>query len=88
MDIAKVENGLAVTLDSRPLKTPSGNKLHLPRNKRILATLVATEWENQDKILKPHALPVVSAPACQTVFAPQRCSELDVISFEGDRRDA
>ena len=69
MDVAKVENGLAVTLDNRPLKTPSGNKLHLPHNKRILATLVATEWENQDKILKTHALPVVSMPAGQTTFS-------------------
>ena len=70
MDVAKVENELAVTLDNRPLKTPSGNKLHLPQTKRILAMLVATEWENQDKILKPHALPVVSAPAYQTALVP------------------
>ena len=68
MDIAKVGNGLAVTLDNRPLKTPSGNKLQLPQNKRILAMLVATEWENQDKILKTHALPMVSVPACRATF--------------------
>ena len=68
MDVAKVESSFAVTLDNRSLKTPVGNKLHLPLNKRILATLVATEWENQDKILKTHALPMASAPACQTIF--------------------
>ena len=70
MDIAKVGNGFAVTLDNRPLKTPSGNKLQLPQDKRILAILVATEWENQDKLLKTHALPMVSAPACRVIFCP------------------
>ena len=69
MDVAKVETGFAVTLDNRPLKTPSGNKLHLPQNKRILATLVATEWENQDKILKTHALPMVSVLAMSNNFS-------------------
>ena len=42
MDVARVENRFAVTLDNRPLKTP-GNKLHLPQNKRILAMLVDSE---------------------------------------------
>jgi chaperone required for assembly of F1-ATPase len=59
VDITQVENGLMVALDNRPLKTPSGNKLQLPQNKRMLAVLVATEWENQDKVLKTHALPMV-----------------------------
>jgi hypothetical protein len=70
VDVAKAENGFVVTLDSRPLKTPSGNKLHLPQSKRILAMLVATEWENQDKILKTHTLPMVGVSACQTTFRP------------------
>lgn len=60
VDVNKVDTGLAVTLDNRALKTPSGNKLRLPLNKRILAALVATEWENQDKILKTHVLPLTS----------------------------
>ncbi len=50
----------AVTLDRRSLKTSSGNTLLLPGNKKLVATLVATEWDNQDKLLKPHALPIVS----------------------------
>lgn len=68
VDIANVGDGLAVTLDNRPLKTPSGNRLQLPQNKCILAMLVATEWETQDKILKTHALPMVSVSACWTAF--------------------
>lgn len=46
-------------LDKRPLKTPSGHTLLLPENKRLVATLIANEWENQETLLKPHALPMV-----------------------------
>lgn len=58
--IEKRANLLAVTLDSRPLKTPSGNALLLPLKKRLLASLIATEWDHQATLLKPHALPIVS----------------------------
>ncbi|KIJ68935.1 hypothetical protein HYDPIDRAFT_79686 [Hydnomerulius pinastri MD-312] len=53
-------DGIAVTLDKRALKTPSGNTLLLPENKRLVATLIANEWENQETLLKPHALPMTS----------------------------
>ncbi|KIK97399.1 hypothetical protein PAXRUDRAFT_824945 [Paxillus rubicundulus Ve08.2h10] len=53
-------DGIAVTLDKRALKTPSGNTLLLPENKRVVATLIANEWENQTILLKPHALPLTS----------------------------
>jgi len=43
----------------RALKTPSGNTLLLPKDKRLVATLIANEWENQEILLKPHALPMV-----------------------------
>lgn len=49
-----------VTLDKRNLKTPSGTKLVIPREKRVMAALIANEWENQDEVLKQHALPLVS----------------------------
>lgn len=55
---------LFVTLDGRPLKTPSGQQLALPPSKRLLAALVANEWEIQETMIKPHALPLVS---CFTV---------------------
>jgi ATP synthase F1 complex assembly factor 2 len=50
---------LSITLDSRPLKTPAGKPLLLPRSKRLAATLIVTEWENQRDVLKSHALPMV-----------------------------
>jgi ATP synthase F1 complex assembly factor 2 len=57
--IEKVNDGFSVTLDERPLKTPAGNKLLLPHDKRTVATLIAAEWENQETLMKPHALPMV-----------------------------
>ncbi|KAL0947065.1 hypothetical protein HGRIS_013206 [Hohenbuehelia grisea] len=54
------DNSLAITLDKRALKTPSGNTLLLPLHKRLAATLIATEWDSQETLLKPHALPVTS----------------------------
>ncbi|KAF8610161.1 ATP12-domain-containing protein [Ceratobasidium sp. AG-I] len=51
---------LAVTLDGRSLRTPEGAKLEIPKSHRLLAALIATEWENQEKLIKPHALPMTS----------------------------
>jgi ATP synthase F1 complex assembly factor 2 len=57
--IERRETGLAVTLDKRALKTPSGNTLLLPTNKSMVASLIAAEWDHQETLLKPHALPMV-----------------------------
>jgi ATP synthase F1 complex assembly factor 2 len=52
-------DSLLVTLDDRPLKTPSGRRLALPPSKRLLAALVANEWEVQETMIKLHTLPLV-----------------------------
>jgi ATP synthase F1 complex assembly factor 2 len=52
-----------VTLDKRNLKTPGGTKLAIPKERRLLAVLIANEWENQDEVLKQHALPTVRVRA-------------------------
>lgn len=57
--VEKRGNGIAVTLDARALKMPSGKTLLLPQTKNLLASLIAAEWENQEILLKPHALPMV-----------------------------
>jgi len=59
VDLQERGDTFAVTLDSRPLKTPAGKPLLLPRSKRLAATLIVTEWENQRNVLKSHALPMV-----------------------------
>ncbi|KIO22726.1 hypothetical protein M407DRAFT_78903, partial [Tulasnella calospora MUT 4182] len=53
-------DGQVVKLDKRSLKTPEGNILALPVSKRLAASLVAHEWEKQEKLIKPHALPMTS----------------------------
>jgi chaperone required for assembly of F1-ATPase len=52
-------DSLAITLDSRALKTPGGKPLLLPQSKLVAAALIVTEWENQRNVLKSHALPMV-----------------------------
>lgn len=52
-----------VTLDGRPLRTPSGNRLAIPKSRRVLAMLIANEWENQKEVLKVNALPMTSLAA-------------------------
>ena len=59
MNIDRRGDQLSVTLDRRPLKTPGGNMLLLPGRKGMVATLLAAEWENQEVLIKPHALPIV-----------------------------
>ena len=63
VNIEKRDGGYAVTLDKRPLKTPSGKPLIVPPEKRLVAALIASEWENQQTVLKPHALPMVITPS-------------------------
>ena len=37
------EDAFVVTLDKRPLKTPSGNQLSIPKNRPLAATLIAAD---------------------------------------------
>ena len=62
VNIKEGEDGFQVLLDHRNLKTPSGTKLVIPKDRRLLALLIANEWENQNEILKQHALPLVRHP--------------------------
>ncbi|KAG9008600.1 ATP synthase complex assembly protein atp12 [Tulasnella sp. JGI-2019a] len=62
-NLAEDESSFTVQLDKRALKTPSGNAVKLPRTKRLAATLVAQEWENQETLLKTHTLPMTSLVA-------------------------
>lgn len=48
-------------LDRRNLRTPAGKKLVIPKERRLLAALIAHEWDIQEEVLKQHALPMVRA---------------------------
>ncbi|KAJ7273568.1 hypothetical protein B0H12DRAFT_1199926 [Mycena haematopus] len=58
--VGEKEGFHTVLLDDRPLKTPSGNVLLVPPQKSLISTLVAAEWENQETLLKHHALPMTA----------------------------
>ncbi|CAG8776656.1 6234_t:CDS:2, partial [Gigaspora rosea] len=52
-----------IALDNRPLKTPGGSPLVIPRSQKYLAVLIAGEWESQKTVLKQHSLPLTSLVA-------------------------
>ncbi|CAD6571992.1 MAG: ATP synthase complex assembly protein atp12 [Cyphobasidiales sp. Tagirdzhanova-0007] len=63
-DVHLVQDGAhgswTILLDKRTLKTPSGLKLALPKNKMTAAMVIAHEWDSQENLLKPHSLPLTS----------------------------
>ncbi|OMJ10498.1 Protein atp12, mitochondrial [Smittium culicis] len=55
-----VPEGYLINLDKRILKLTNGTPLVLSHKQKILAALIAAEWEAQESTLKPHALPLTS----------------------------
>ncbi|KAJ1660547.1 ATP synthase mitochondrial F1 complex assembly factor 2 [Dispira simplex] len=55
--------GWTVNLDQRPIRTPEGQRLVLGPHQRTLGLLLVGEWDSQDRVLKPHALPLTSLVA-------------------------
>ena len=55
--VAETDNGFAVTLDGRTVRTPKGKALVLPR--RALADAIAAEWNGQGEELDPAAMPML-----------------------------
>jgi ATP synthase F1 complex assembly factor 2 len=58
--MGETETGYSVLLDKRPLKTPLGTVVSIPKDKRALALFTAAEWEAQDKMIKSYSLPLTS----------------------------
>lgn len=56
-------DGFRVLLDNRAIRTPGGQTIVIPQERELLATCMAQEWNEQDKVLKPHALPLTSLAA-------------------------
>jgi chaperone required for assembly of F1-ATPase len=54
--VGQTEGGFTVTLDGRPIKTPSGRILTVPA--REIADAVATEWEAQKETIDPLTMPL------------------------------
>ena len=54
--VAEAEGGFAVTLDGRPIRTPSGRQVAIPT--RALADAVAAEWAAQGEAIDPVTMPL------------------------------
>lgn len=75
-DIKFEDNQFTVHLDNRKLRTPNNNVISLPKNRFPLALLIANEWQIQEKVIKPHALPLTSLTS----------RALDQFKFENERQ--
>ncbi|KAG0235343.1 ATP synthase complex assembly protein atp12 [Actinomortierella wolfii] len=61
--VQEMGDQIAVTLDKRVLKTPTGKPIILPIAQKNLAKMVAGEWQGQRTLLKSHSLPMTSLVA-------------------------
>lgn len=75
--VVEAEEGWAVTLDGRPVRTPARAVLAAPT--RALAELVAREWDDQGETISPEAMPATRlvnialdrAPAARAALAEE-----------------
>ena len=54
--IAETDGGFAVTLDGKPIRTPSGRQVVAPTNG--IADAIAAEWNAQGEIIDPLTMPL------------------------------
>jgi len=54
--VAAVDDGFAVTLDGKTIRTPMGTHLRVPHEP--LAEAIAEEWLAQEETVKPHTMPL------------------------------
>jgi chaperone required for assembly of F1-ATPase len=55
-DVAESANGFAITLDGRPIRTPSGREVTAPA--RQIADAIAAEWNAQGDDINPLTMPL------------------------------
>ncbi len=82
VDVARVEDGFAVKLDDRPVRTPEGSAVVIPTVD--LASIVASEWDNQAEVIKPLTMPVTRL-VCTAIdkVTPVRETVVEQISAYG-----
>src|SRR5438128_12539644 len=54
--VAETDGGFSITLDGRPIKTPSGKIVIAP--KREIAEAIAAEWQAQQETIDPLSMPL------------------------------
>lgn len=81
--VADHEDGFAVLLDGRSIKTPAKRNLILPT--RAMAQAVAVEWDAQEEEIKPETMPVTkTANAALDRVAVQHGEVADMLAAYGD----
>jgi chaperone required for assembly of F1-ATPase len=58
-DVSATDDGFAIALDGRPMKTPAGKTFAAPS--RPLAEAAAAEWNAQEDAVRPTTMPVTRA---------------------------
>jgi len=83
-DAVETENGFAIHLDGRPVKTPSKSTLVLAQ--KAVADAVALEWNAQEKEINPALMPLTRmANTAQDAVADKFCEVADEIArFAGN----
>lgn len=82
-EVAEVEDGFAVHLDGRPVKTPARSLLRLPT--KAAAEIVADEFAAQEKVIDPGKMPatrLVNTAIDGIAQDPQAVFE-DILRFAG-----
>jgi len=54
--VVEAPGGFAITLDDRPIRTPSGRQVAVPR--REIADAIAAEWQAQQEFIDPLTMPL------------------------------
>ena len=54
--VAEMADGFAVTLDGKPIRTPSGRQVVAPT--REIADAIAAEWQAQQELIDPSTMPM------------------------------
>lgn len=81
--IRDVEGGWEVALDDRPLRTPGKHPLILPTS--ALAQAVAAEWQAQEDVIDPHAMPLTrAANSAIEKVGPQFAAVADMLGEYGE----
>ncbi|MBL3560039.1 ATP12 family chaperone protein [Rhodovulum sulfidophilum] len=81
--VAPAEDGFAVLLDGRPVKTPAKRPLAVPT--RAMAEAVAAEWDAQEDQVAPLSMPVTrAANAAIDKVMEQRAEVAELIAAYGE----
>ncbi|SPJ24991.1 ATP12 family chaperone protein [Palleronia abyssalis] len=76
------DSGVAVRLDTRPIRTPAGAPLVLPTE--ALAQAIAAEWDAQSEVVDPRTMPLTrAANSALDKVAPQHTAVAELLAEYG-----